>query len=39
MQSPPVPRYLVSPKSKYSPQHLVVKHPQPPFDMMSLPRH
>ena len=31
MQSPPVPRYLVPPRSKYSPQHLVLKHPQPPF--------
>jgi len=28
MQSPPVPRYLVPPRSKYSPQHLVLKHPQ-----------
>jgi len=25
------PRYLVPPRSKYSPQHLVLKHPQPPF--------
>ena len=31
MQSPPVPRYLVPPRSKYSPQHLVLKHPQLPF--------
>ena len=31
MQSPPVPRYLVPPRSKYSPQHLVLKHPQFPF--------
>ena len=31
MQSPPVPRYLVTPRSKYSPQHHVLKHPQPPF--------
>ena len=31
MQSPPVPRYLVSPTSRYSPQHLILKHPQPPF--------
>ena len=31
MQSPPVPRYLVPPRSKYSPQHLILKHPQPPF--------
>ena len=32
MQSPPVPRYLVPPRSKYSPQHLILKHPQPPFN-------
>ena len=31
MLSPPVPRYLVPPRSKYSPQHLILKHPQPPF--------
>ena len=31
MQSPPLPRYLVPPKSKYSPQHHVLKHPQFPF--------
>jgi len=31
MQSPPFPRYLVPPRSKYSPQHRVLKHPQPPF--------
>ena len=31
MQSPPFPRYLVPPRSKYSPQHHVLKHPQPPF--------
>ena len=31
MQSPPFPRYLVPPRSKYSPQHLVLKHPQLPF--------
>jgi len=31
MQSPPVPRYLVPPRSKYSTQHLILKHPQPPF--------
>ena len=33
MQSPPVPvpRYLVPPRSKYSPQHHVLKHPQLPF--------
>ena len=30
-QSPPFPRYLVPPRSKYSPQHLVLKHPQLPF--------
>jgi len=30
-QSPPLLRYLVPPRSKYSPQHLVLKHPQPPF--------
>ena len=28
MQSPPVPRYPVHPRSKYSPQHHVLKHPQ-----------
>ena len=31
MQSPPFPRYLVPPRSKYSPQHHVPKHPQLPF--------
>jgi len=31
MQSPPFPRYLVPPRSKYSPQHRVLKHPQLPF--------
>ena len=31
MQSPPFPRYLVSPRSKYSPQHHILKHPQLPF--------
>ena len=31
MQSPPFPRYLVPPRYKYSPQHLVLKHPQLPF--------
>ena len=30
MQSPPFPRYLVPPRSKYSPQHSVLKHPQLP---------
>ena len=25
MQSPPVPRYLVPPRSKYSPQHLITE--------------
>ena len=28
MQSPPFPRYLVPPRSKYSPQHHVLNHPQ-----------
>ena len=28
MQSHPFPRYLVPPRSKYSPQHPVLKHPQ-----------
>ena len=28
MQSPPFPRYLVPPRSKCSPQHHVLKHPQ-----------
>ena len=28
MQSPPFPRYLFAPRSKYSPQHHVLKHPQ-----------
>ena len=27
MQSPPFPRYLVPPRSKYSPQHHVLKNP------------
>ena len=31
MQSPPFPRYLVPPRSKYSPKHHVLKHPQLPF--------
>ena len=31
IQSPPVPRYLIPPRSKYSPQHHVLKHPQLPF--------
>ena len=31
MQSPPFPRYLVPPRSKYSPPHRVPKHPQLPF--------
>jgi len=31
MQSPPFPRYLVPPRSKYFPQHHVLKHPQLPF--------
>ena len=31
MQSPPFPRYLVPPRSNYSPQHHVLKHPQLPF--------
>ena len=31
MQSPPFPRYLVPPRSKYSPQHHILKHPQLPF--------
>ena len=29
--SPPFPRYLFPPRSKYSPQHHVLKHPQLPF--------
>ena len=31
MQSPPFPRYLVPLRSKYSPQHHVLKYPEPPF--------
>jgi len=31
MQSPSLPRYLVPPMSKYSPQHHILKHPQLPF--------
>ena len=31
MQSPPFPRFLVPPRSKYSPQHPVLKHHQLPF--------
>ena len=30
MKSPPLPRYLGLPRSKYSPQHHVIKHPQLP---------
>ena len=30
MQSPPFPRYLVPPRSKYSPQHHILKHAQLP---------
>ena len=35
MQSPPFPRYLVSPRSKYSysPQHHILKHPQLSFSL------
>jgi len=29
--APPFPRYLFPPRSKYSPQHHVLKHPQLPF--------
>ena len=31
MQSLTFPRYLVPPRSKYSPQHHILKHPQLPF--------
>ena len=31
MKSPPFPRYLIPPRSKYFPQHHVFKHPQLPF--------
>jgi len=31
MQSPPFPHHLVTPRSKYSPQHHILKHPQLPF--------
>ena len=31
MQSPPFPRYLVPPRTKYSPQHHILKHPQLPL--------
>ena len=31
MQSPPFPRYLVPPRSKYSPLHHILKHSQLPF--------
>ena len=31
MQSPPFPRYLIPPRSKYSPHHHILKHPQLPF--------
>ena len=31
MQSPPFPRYLIPPRSKYSPQNHILKHPQLPF--------
>ena len=36
MQSPSFPRYLVPPRSKYSPQHHVLKHPQLPFHPLYL---
>ena len=31
MQSPPFPLYLIPPRSKYSPQHHILKHPQLSF--------
>ena len=31
MQLPPLPCYLVPPRPKYSPQHPILKHPQPTF--------
>jgi hypothetical protein len=31
MQSPPFPHYLVPPRSKYSSQHHILKHPELPF--------
>jgi len=31
MQFPQFPRYLVPPRSKYSPQHQILKYPQLPF--------
>ena len=31
MQSPPFHRYLIPPRSKYSPEHHILKHPQLPF--------
>ena len=31
MESPPFPHYLVPPRSKYSLQHHILKHSQPPF--------
>jgi hypothetical protein len=31
MQLPPSPCYLVSPRPKHSPQHPILKHPQPVF--------
>ena len=33
MQSPPFPRYLVPPRSKYSPQHHILKHPKLPSSL------
>ena len=35
MQSPPFPRYLVPPRSKYSPQHHVLKHPQRQVELLN----
>jgi len=32
--NPPLPRYLIPPRSKYSPQHNVLKHPQLPFSYL-----
>ena len=37
MQSPPFPRYLVPPRSKYSPHHRILKHPQLPFPQCQRP--
>jgi hypothetical protein len=31
MKPSPIPSYLIPPRPKYSPQHPILKHPQPTF--------